>query len=98
MASQIGHLTRFPSLELTCDAVRKAGNCDTGYSCVYEYNLAWRSPIQPLSPEPNPRLVFERLFGAGPLASARQTSSAGNKSNTPFLILSWTTPALSNEA
>jgi hypothetical protein len=28
--------------------------------------LAWRSPIQPLSPEPNPRLVFERLFGAGP--------------------------------
>ncbi|HEY3857572.1 MAG TPA: DUF1552 domain-containing protein [Verrucomicrobiae bacterium] len=65
VASQIGHLTRFPSLELTCDAVRKAGNCDTGYSCVYEYNLAWRSPIQPLSPEPNPRLVFERLFGAG---------------------------------
>jgi hypothetical protein len=66
VAHQIGHLTRFPSLELTCDAVRKAGNCDTGYSCVYEYNLAWRSPIQPLTPEPNPRLVFERLFGAGP--------------------------------
>jgi hypothetical protein len=66
VARQIGHLTRFPSLELTCDAVRKAGNCDTGYSCVYEYNLAWRSPIQPVSPEPNPRLVFERLFGEGP--------------------------------
>jgi len=65
VAGQIGHLTRFPSLELTCDAVRKAGNCDSGYSCVYEYNLAWRSPTQPLSPEPNPRLVFERLFGAG---------------------------------
>jgi hypothetical protein len=65
VAHQIGHLTRFSSLELTCDAVRKAGNCDTGYSCVYGYNLAWRSPIQPLSPEPNPRLVFERLFGEG---------------------------------
>ena len=26
-ANQIGHLTRFPSLELTCDAVRKSGNC-----------------------------------------------------------------------
>jgi len=65
VAGQIGHLTRFPSLELTCDAVRKAGNCDSGYSCVYEYNLAWRSPTQPLAPEPNPRLVFERLFGAG---------------------------------
>ena len=65
VAQQIGHLTRFPSLELTCDSVRKAGNCDSGYSCAYEYNLAWKSPTQPVSPEPNPRLVFERLFGSG---------------------------------
>jgi len=65
VAQQIGHLTRFPSLELTCDAVRKAGNCDSGYSCAYSYNLAWRSSTQPLAPEPNPRLVFERLFGVG---------------------------------
>ncbi len=65
IANQIGHLTRFPSLELTCDAVRKSGNCDSGYSCAYQYNLAWRSPTQPVAPEPNPRLLFERLFGAG---------------------------------
>ena len=65
MANQVGHLTRFPSLELTCDAVRKSGNCDSGYSCAYQYNLAWRSPTQPVAPEPNPRLLFERLFGAG---------------------------------
>jgi hypothetical protein len=64
-ADQIGHLTRFPSLELTCDAVRKAGNCDSGYSCAYQYNLSWRSPNTPVAPEPNPRLLFERLFGAG---------------------------------
>lgn len=64
-AGQIGHLTRFPSLELTCDDVRKSGDCDSGYACAYEYNLAWRSPTQPLAPEPNPRLAFERLFGAG---------------------------------
>src|SRR3989441_2282077 len=64
-ANQIGHLTRFPSLELSCDAVRKSGNCDSGYSCAYQYNLAWRSPTQPIAPEPNPRLVFERLFGGG---------------------------------
>jgi hypothetical protein len=65
-ANHIGHLTRFPSLELTCDSVRKSGNCDSGYSCAYQYNLAWRSPTTPLAPEPNPRLLFERLFGAGP--------------------------------
>jgi hypothetical protein len=29
------------------------------------YNLSWRSANQPLSPEHNPRFVFERLFGAG---------------------------------
>ena len=65
IANQIGHVTRFPSLELSCDAVRKSGNCDSGYSCAYQYNLAWRSPITPIAPEPNPRLLFERLFGAG---------------------------------
>src|SRR6185369_8662957 len=64
-ATQVGHLTRFPSLELTCDSVRKSGNCDSGYSCAYQYNLAWRSATQPMAPEPNPRLLFERLFGAG---------------------------------
>ena len=66
VAEKIGHQTRFPSLELTCDAVRKAGDCDSGYSCAYEYNLAWRSPTQPVMPDPNPRQVFERLFGEGP--------------------------------
>ena len=65
MASKVGHLTRYPSLELTCDSVRKSGNCDSGYSCAYQYNLSWRSPSTPIAPEPNPRLLFERLFGAG---------------------------------
>jgi len=64
-ANQIGHLTRFPSLELTCDAIRRSGNCDSGYSCAYQYNLSWRSATTPVAPEPNPRLLFERLFGAG---------------------------------
>jgi len=66
VAGQIGHLTRFSSLELTCDAVRKAGDCDSGYACAYVYNLAWKSANQPLAPEHNPRFVFERLFGDGP--------------------------------
>lgn len=65
MARQFGHLTRFPSLELSCDAERKAGACDSGYSCAYQYNLSWSSPTTPMPPEGNPRLVFERLFGAG---------------------------------
>jgi hypothetical protein len=65
VAQRMGHLTRFPSLELSCDAVRKSGRCDSGYSCAYQYNLSWASATTPMAPESNPRLVFERLFGAG---------------------------------
>ncbi len=65
-ARHIGQETRFASLELSTDPHRKSGGCDSGYSCAYEANLAWRSPTSPLSPESNPRLVFERLFGSGP--------------------------------
>src|SRR5436190_5699424 len=63
MAGQIGHLTRFPSLELTCDAIRKSADCDSGYSCAYQYNISWKNSNTPMPPENNPRLVFERLFG-----------------------------------
>src|SRR4051812_12617689 len=65
MARQVGHLTRFPSLELACDAGRKSGACDSGYSCAYQYNLSWSSATTPMPPESNPRLAFERLFGSG---------------------------------
>ena len=64
-AQKIGKATRFASLELSTDPHRKSGNCDSGYSCAYESNLAWRTPTSPLSPGSNPRLVFERLFGTG---------------------------------
>lgn len=64
-AQAIGKSSRFASLELSTDPHRKSGGCDSGYSCAYESNLAWRTATSPLSPETNPRLVFERLFGTG---------------------------------
>lgn len=66
-------VTRLSSLELSCDGVRKSGECDSGYSCAYQFNMAWRSPTQPVAPESNPRLAFERLFGSGPHGQ-RQTN------------------------
>jgi hypothetical protein len=71
IARHVGHLTRFPSLELACESSRKTGACDSGYSCVYQYNLSWSSPTTPMPPESNPRLVFERLFGDGPHGQRR---------------------------
>lgn len=64
-AARIGDKTRLPSLEIGAEAGAMAGNCDSGYSCVYSSTMSWRSATQPLPKEVNPKLVFERLFGAG---------------------------------
>ena len=64
-AREVGRLTRFSSLEMTCESERASGACDSGYSCAYQFNLAWSSPTTPLAPEHNPRFIFERLFGSG---------------------------------
>lgn len=61
-AQHIGKATRFSSLELSCEKGRNSGNCDSGYSCAYSYNISWASPTTPMAQEVDPRLVFERLF------------------------------------
>ncbi|MBL8212146.1 MAG: DUF1552 domain-containing protein [Bryobacterales bacterium] len=65
VANKIGGQTRFPSLEVGLEDARQAGDCDSGYSCAYTNNLAWRSETQPLPPILDPRAMFERLFGKG---------------------------------
>jgi hypothetical protein len=61
-AQRIGQLTRLPSLEIGGEAGGMAGNCDSGYSCVYSSTVSWKSSTQPLPKEINPKLIFERLF------------------------------------
>lgn len=88
-ADHLGHHTRLPSLEISCDEARKAGNCDSGYSCAYQFNLAWKSESMPLTPERDPKSVFDRLFGTGDdardaAAAARRT--AENRSVLDFVM------------
>ena len=64
-ARQVGRLTRIDSLQLGVEGERLYGSCDTGYPCAYQYNISWASETLPLAPEPNPRAVFELLFGNG---------------------------------
>lgn len=64
LARQWENQTRFVSLELGTEVGGVVGNCDSGYSCAYTNSLAWHNETTPLPPEINPRLVFERLFGA----------------------------------
>ena len=76
-ANAVAAETRLASLELSTDGVRKSGKCDSGYSCAYQFNLSWRSENQPMTPEANPRAVFERLFGAG--SSGEREKSLGSR-------------------
>jgi hypothetical protein len=71
-AARLGDQTRLASLEIGCEQGAMAGNCDSGYSCVYSSTMSWRSATQPLPKEVNPRLVFDRLFGAGDAGRAQR--------------------------
>lgn len=62
-ADKIGHLTRLKSLELGTEDSAQAGQCDSGYSCLYTSNVSWRTERSPLAKEVNPAAVFDRLFG-----------------------------------
>ena len=75
-ANVVGAQTRLPSFELSCDEVRRAGNCDSGYSCAYQFNLAWKSESSPMSPERDPKLAFDRLFGDNSFADEAALAKA----------------------
>lgn len=70
-AARVGDRTRLPSLELGIERYRGSGNCDSGYSCVYEHTISWRNPTSPLPTEVDPKLVFDRLFAERPNDPAR---------------------------
>lgn len=88
VANEVGHATRFPSLEIGLEDARQAGDCDSGYSCAYTNNLAWRSETQPLPPILDPRALFERLFGDGTVLSpsARLAQAAERRSILDFVM------------
>jgi hypothetical protein len=76
VGDHVGAGTSFNTLELGMEDARQAGDCDSGYSCAYTNNLAWRTETQPLPPILNPRALFERLFredaGLSPEARRRR--------------------------
>src|SRR5437870_7180195 len=67
--------TQLSSLQLTVDDASLVGACDVGYSCAYSSTISWLTPTLPLMAENNPRVVFERLFGASDSTDARVRAS-----------------------
>jgi hypothetical protein len=88
VANEVGKETRFPSLEIGLEDARQAGDCDSGYSCAYTNNLAWRSETQPLPPILDPRALFERMFGDGTVlsAEARVAQTAERRSMLDYVM------------
>lgn len=84
-ANQIGGETRLPSLELSCDGGQRAGSCDSGYSCIYQFNVSWKSETQPMIPEVNPRAAFERLFGNGDAGATLEASARRARNHKSIL-------------
>lgn len=88
LAGRVGEASRFPSLEIGCEPSRSAGNCDSGYSCVYNSTVSWRTEFTPVPKEINPRLIFERLFGndhGKDAAEARTRRAVARKSVIDFV-------------
>lgn len=84
-ANAIGDKTRLPSLELSCDRGQEAGSCDSGYSCAYQFNISWRSPDQPMNPEIEPKLVFDRLFAGGSEGESKEARERRDQSDQSVL-------------
>jgi hypothetical protein len=81
LARELGQATLLPSLELaTEDFTSYVGACETGFSCAYMNTLSWSSPTTPLPMEINPRVVFERLFGAPGTSAQRLERLRRNRS------------------
>ena len=67
--------TQLGSLQMAADENSLLGSCDLGYSCAYSSTISWLTPTLPLMAENNPRVLFERMFGASDSTDPRVRAS-----------------------
>jgi hypothetical protein len=67
--------TQLGSLQMAADENSLLGSCDLGYSCAYSSTISWMTPTLPLMAENNPRVLFERMFGASDSTDPRVRAS-----------------------
>jgi hypothetical protein len=80
-AQRFGQDTPLPSVQLCIEDVGSlSGACGFGYSCVYANTISWASFTDPLPMEIDPRVAFERLFGAGGTPTERNVRRDENRS------------------
>ena len=89
-AQRYGQDTPMPSMQLCIEPTDQAGGCWYNYHCAYTDALSWSSPTQPLPVIRDPRVAFDRLFGAGGTPEERAIRRRTNRS-----ILDWVTEEVS---
>ena len=62
LAEHYNGKTRFDSLQFSGDKSQVAGQCDSGYSCAYQFALSWKSATLPMPSLSDPKQIFEMLF------------------------------------
>jgi hypothetical protein len=85
-ASQVGHLTPLPSLELATEPVATGIDRNVNYTRLYASYISWRLPNVPMPREINPRAVFHRLFGPRD-AAGRPVAPASRQDDRSLLDL-----------
>ncbi len=84
-AQRFGQDTPIPSMQLCIENVDQSGGCAYGYACVYTDTISWKSPTEPLPMIRDPRMAFDRLFGAGGSAEERASRRRANRSVLDFI-------------
>ena len=62
IANHIGNETLFPSLEYGLDRITTGVDINVGFTRLYGSSISWKTPVQPMSKEIDPRMAFDRLF------------------------------------
>lgn len=77
--------TLFPSLEYGLDRITTGVDINVGFTRLYGSTISWKTPLQPMSKEIDPRLAFDRLFR--PFVPGRQQKNDPHKQSILDAVL-----------
>lgn len=85
IGNHYGNQTLFPSLEYGLDRITTGVDINVGFTRLYGSTISWKTPLQPMSKEIDPRLAFDRLFR--PFVPGRQQKNDPHKQSILDAVL-----------
>ncbi len=84
-AARLRQDTRLASLQLGLEDGATSGDCEFGFSCVYENAISWASDRQALPKTTSPATVFDQMFDGVDPAASEQARAARRARKTSVL-------------